>query len=177
MALNDEASFVTDNERNLSTLQSDWTTIGIIDAAAAAADGALGTTERTFTDGDALDNAVSIQDIPASWNSIEVQFEAATNEHNGITDVYLGRKGSDVARRICTITWITGTQQGDGSGLELIQSMAVTNEKWYSAIANITGTDTDRIAGVLFDLHGYNKIMFHGHTTFDGDLTVKVAGT
>ena len=177
MVLNESKPFQEDNQRNLSTLQSDWITVGVIDATAGAADGALGVTERTFTAGKAIANAVILESIPASWNSIEVQFENATNEHDGVVDVYVGRKGSDVARRIMTLTWITGTQAGDGSGLEIIQSMAVSNEKWYSAIANVTGTDTDRIAGVLFDLYGYSKIMFHGHTTFDSDLTVKVAGT
>lgn len=175
MVLDADRPFATDNARNLSSLQSQWITAGIVDATAAAADGALGVTERTFTAAAAIDNAVQILALPPSWVGIEIQLECATDNHDGILDVYVGRVDSDVARRICTLTWINGTQQGDGSGLELIDTITVTNEKWYGDIDSVTGA-AEHIAGVFFNLYGYSKIMFHGHTTFDGDLTVKVAG-
>ncbi len=170
MALNAEKPFGTDNQRDLSSLQSEWVTVGTI----AAADGsALGVTARTF--GSTSANAIELNSIPKSWNSVEVQFENATEDDNGIVDVYVGRVGSDIARRIFTIAWITGTQTGDGSGLELIDTMTITNRQWYGTITDIDGNG-DHIAGVQFDLFGYNRIMFHGHTTIDSALTVKVAG-
>jgi len=175
VTLNKNRPFIDDDSKSLATLQSEWITVGVIDATAGAADGALGVTERNFSTSGILANSVQELAIPPSWNSIEVQLESATDDENSVIDVYVGRALSDVAKRVCTLTCTTGTQTGDGSGLKLVDTITVTNEKWYSAITVLSGV-ANHAAGIMFDLQGYSKIMFHGHTTVDGDLTVKIAG-
>ena len=63
---------------SLTTDQLAWTSLGAIDATAAAADVTFAVTERHWLTAIALDNVV-FYEVPSSINALEVRFVLTTN--------------------------------------------------------------------------------------------------
>lgn len=160
-----------------------WTDIGTIDATAAAADAALGVSERTREIVTALDNGV-VYDIPQGTNALLVQFVGGTNGHNHVVDVWAGKRRDLTSRttdlcRVCTLDVETGSQVEADTALLFADEITLTNEAWPKDIRVVqSGNDTELVARLFItDMCGYDVIAFHGHTAgFASDLHVEVSG-
>lgn len=160
-----------------------WKNIGTIDATAAAADGALGVSERVRETLDALDNGV-VYDIPSGVNSLEVRFLGTTNGDNHTVDVWMGKRhpseNTDLCR-VCTLDVETGTNavtDAGGATLLYADEATLSNEAWYKDIRVIQSSNDSELMVRLYisDLCGYDVIGFHGHTACPNDLQIEVSG-
>ena len=159
--------------KGLETSQMPWTNIGTIDSTAAAADEALGVAERDFTSANALANTVSYL-VPAETNAVEARFLLTTNDADVDIDVWVMRQGDTEMCRVCTLDVICGQQDATGS-LHYADTINVTNGQWLSSI-NTAVPGTDHMARLMFDMAGYDAILFHGYGTFDEDCQVELSG-
>ncbi len=161
------------------TIRQPWINIGTIDASAGAADAALGVAERDYTGAIALANVVS-KVIPEGINVLEARFVLTTNGVNVTIDVWAARldnKRVGEMARVCTLDVECGTQDADDSTHHYADEIIISNESWIKDVVAIqSGNDTELQARLVFDLCGYDVILFHGHTTFSEDCIVEIAG-
>jgi len=160
--------------KGVETAQLSWASVGTIDATAAAADSALGVAERDFTTANALANAVSYV-IPQEINYIEVRFILTTNEADVDIDIWAIRSADSEMCRVCTLDVICGQQDADDDTHHYADTCTVANNKWITTVSAII-PGTDHMARLVFDVCGYDRILFHGYGTFDEDCEIEVSG-
>jgi len=167
----------------LHTLQLPWISKGTIDATAAAADSALGTTERTFQFIKSLDNAVYWL-VPYGINSLLARFLLSTNLADVDIDVWVGRIASDPRldvdadvelQRLCTLDVVCGQQANVGATKLFADTINVSNDVSDHGVY-VASPGDDHVAIMKVDLGGVNLIVFHGYGTFDEDCEVQVSG-
>ena len=165
----------------LKTYKNPWINIGTIAYATADDDVALGVSERTLAIAGALTNSV-YKEVPTSINALEVRFLGTTNGKDAqYTDVWAGRLGGrsncDLCR-VCTLVPEIGTQVQLGTGLLYADNITITNNNWLKTIYKIqSGVDTDQMTRLIFDLCGYDLILFHGHSGgYTEDLQIEISG-
>lgn len=167
----------------IHTTKQPWINIGTMDDSTGAADAALGVAERDYVGASALANTVS-KIIPDGINTIEVRFLMTTNGANAVMDVWAVRLDSQKVGdmvRVCSLDVECGLHDANNAnGLALahyVDEIIITNNDWIkNVIAVQSGNDTDLMARLVFDLCGYDAILFHGHTTFAEDVQVEISG-
>lgn len=164
----------------LKTYRNPWINIGTIAFATADDDAALGVSERTLAIAGILTNSV-YKEIPSSINALEVRFLGTTNGKDAqYTDMWLGHldKGEVDLCRACTLVPEIGTQVQAGSSLLYADNITITNNDWLKSIHAIqSGTDTEQMARLVFDLCGYDLVLFHGHSAgYTEDLQIEISG-
>lgn len=160
----------------LKTFRQPWIQVGTIDATAAGSDSALGVAERDYTTNKDLDNVVC-KEVPANINTLEVAFILTTNNHDVDIDVWCGRlknKEAEMAR-VCTLDVICGQQDFNDSTHHYADTINISNNQWLKTVSAIE-PGTDHMARLIFDLCGYDLVLFHGYGTFDGDCIVEISG-
>jgi hypothetical protein len=168
------------------TVQSEWLSLGTIDATAAAADAALGVAERDYAGANALDNVVS-KILPISWNVVEARFLLVANGSNVTIDVWGGRSKKSTIdtrvaemARICTLDVECGLQQTDNGSLLYADEIIITNitnNDWLKTVYAVqSANDSDLMARLILDMCGYDLLLFHGHTAFPEDCIIEIAG-
>ncbi len=170
MAINNEVVAYT------GTQQLPWQTVGIIDAAAGNADAALGVSERDFATANALANCVSIA-VDQDISSAEIRAIFATDDEDAIFDIWGMRKGGLYMARICTVTAKAGQQYANADGsLVYADTLSLTNALWAATVASII-PGANHMARVILDMWSWKTLLFHGHTTFDENVIIQMAGT
>lgn len=167
----------------LKTIRMPWLNLGTIAYTTADDDAAFGVTERDLTTAKALTNVVYKAPIPSGINTIEVRFLGTTNGKDAqYIDVWLGRLESDSncdLCRACTLVAEIGTQDVKGSStLHYADEITVTNNDWIKTVSTVqSGNDTELMARLVFDLCGYDVIVFHGYSaTWTEDAQVEISG-
>ena len=166
----------------IHTIRQPWINIGTIDATAGAADAALGVAERDYVSAIALANVVS-KVLPLGINSLETRFLLTTNGANVTIDVWAVRlnnlKQGEMAR-VCTLDVECGTQVTDhATATKYADEIILSNNtaQWPKTPVVIqSGNDTELMARLIFDMCGYDAIVFHGRTTFAEDCIVEISG-
>ena len=168
------------NKQAVITLQKSWIELGTIDATTATADGALGVAERDFASASLLDNSVYF-DVAKDYsnrhdiNKIEVRFILTTNNEDVDIDIWACRGEANEMTRVCTLDVICGQQDADDTTHHYADTCNISNNKWITTVEKIV-PGTDHQARIVFDLCGYEKILFHGYGTFDEDTIIEVSG-
>lgn len=160
----------------LKTIRQPFINLGIINATAAGNDVTLAYTERDFTTNEDLPNVVW-KEVPLGLSLVEVRFLGTTNSHTYDVDVWLGRLNNNKAEmtRAVTLDLVCGQQTTDNGSLLYIDTINFSNENWIKALVD-AGTGTDVQARFVFDLCGYDLLLFHGYGTFQSDLVVELSG-
>ena len=165
----------------VETLQVGWLSLGVIDQTAADADVVLAVGERDFLSAAALANSVYWK-VPYGINTIEARFLSDANGENNLMEVWAGRlnlaKTDCEMARVCTLDVETGLQQTDDTTYTLYaDEIVITNNDWIKAVSAIqSANDSDLMARLVFDLVGYDVVLFHGAPTFPGPVKVEVSG-
>jgi hypothetical protein len=164
----------------LKTIRQPWIRVGTIDATASAADVTLAVTERDFTTNKDLDNVVW-KEVPTGLSIVECRFIGATNNHTYDVDVWVGRldQGRADMTRVATLDVVCGQEVANvahstqNAGL-YADTCTVSNELWIKSLVTVEGTDI--MGRLIFDMCGYDLILFHGFGTFASDLIVELSG-
>ncbi len=157
--------------------QLSWQVVGTIDATAGNADAVLDETERDYASAILLANSVAIVSGTDAL-AAEIRVIFATDGADAIFDIWTMRENGLYMTRICTITAKAGKQYANAAGsLVFADTLTISNEVWYTALAGIHNGGVDHIARVIFNKHGHKTFLFHGHTTFDEDAVIEMAGT
>lgn len=166
----------------LKTIRMPWINIGTISYETADDDAALGVAERTLAIAGALTNSVYKAPIPSGINSLETRFLGTTNGKDAkYIDVWAGRlfdnNLADLCR-VCTLDVEIGTQIQQTTGLLYADEITITNNDWLKAAYVVqSGNDTELMARLVFDLCGYDAVLFHGHSaSWTEDAQVEIAG-
>jgi len=166
----------------LQSLQLHWLSIGTIGATAAAADEALGVSERTFQSVKDLNNAVCWL-MPYGINAIIARFLLSTDNADVDIDVWTGRIKSDPRadsladvdlQRLCVLDVVCG-QQVSSEGGRLADTIGVSHDVSKGGVY-VAAPGDNHMAVMAVDLGGANVVVFHGYGTFDEDCEVQVSG-
>ena len=157
----------------IETPQVPWSSLGQINRATAAADSALGATERLYSTAKLLTNTVSAEIAPGI-NAIEVCFKHQANDDDSVVDFWAARTDSDDLKRVCTLT-LKGGAQTDGVNF-FADTITVSNNNWLKTVNASDNAGGDQLSTLWVDITGYSKVLFHGHTTADDDLQIEIAG-
>lgn len=167
----------------LKTIRMPWINLGTISYTTADDDAAFGVAERTLAVAKLLTNCVYKAPIPAGINTIEAKFIGTTNGKDGqYTDVWVGRlnkaENCDLIR-VCTLVPEIGTQDVLGSPtLHYADEITITNDSWIKPVVAIqSANDSELVARIVFDLCGYDAVLFHGHSAaYTEDVQVEISG-
>lgn len=136
---------------------------------------ALATTERSYALNDDLDNVV-VYTADTGDNGIMVRFVLGTNNYDVDIDIWVASQDDDQLTRVCTLDVVAGQQTYYGNTGEVFADTCnITNNTWIGGVRTFGG-GTDLVIMLEFDLHGFQKVLFHGYGTFDGDTIVEVRG-
>ena len=167
----------------LKTIRMPWINLGTIAYTAADDDAAFGVAERTLAIASLLTNCVYKAPIPTGINTIEVRFLGTTNgEEAQYTDVWAGRLNADgncELCRVCTLEPEIGSQDVLGSStLHYADEITITNNNWIKTVSAIqSSNDSEQMARIVFDLCGYDVILFHAHSAgCTEDIQVEISG-
>jgi hypothetical protein len=167
----------------LKTIRMPWINLGTISYTAADDDAALGVAERTLGTAKLLTNVVYKAPIPTGINTLEARFLGTTNGKDAqYTDVWAGRLNEDEdcdLIRVCTLVPEIGTNDVLGSStLHFADEITITNNDWIKTVSAIqSSNDSELIARIVFDLCGYDAIVFHGHSAaYTEDIQVEISG-
>lgn len=160
--------------KGVETVQLSWSSAGTILASTAHGDTALTEAERDFATANALTNAVSYT-IPQEINYIEVRFVLTTNEADVDIDIWAIRSADTEMCRVCTLDVVCGQQDADDATHHYADTCTISNNQWLTTVSSIV-PGTDHMARILFDVCGYDRILFHGYGTFDEDCEIEVSG-
>ena len=165
----------------LKTYQMPWKNLGTITETVADDDATFTVAERDYVTAIALTNVVYCSPVPSPINTVEVKFAGTTNGADfKYIDVWAGRRGGEKncdLSRVCTLDVEVGTQDlvYTGSTLHYADEITITNDNWLKTVSAIqSGNDTDRIARLIFDLCGYDTLVFHGYGTGWGGVDAHV---
>jgi len=162
------------NQSTLETAQSGWVTAGTF-LAASDEPTTPNQANRTF----ALMAAVSkvqVFTIPASWNAIILRNNSTTDGDTTVYDMFLMRGTSDHYSRVCTLTWMTGTQTSGTSGSEFADTLVVSNNTNTFHNAGIVVSPTGNyIAEYSLDVAGCTSVAFVP-TTITNNAILEISG-
>ena len=160
-----------------------WWNQGTLDATAAAADAALGVTERFFQTVKALDNIVYYI-VPPVISSLDIRLSMLTANHAAIIDVWAGsvvKRPSDqpskncMLQRMFTLSIVAGTQQGITSTDLFADQIAPSNDVTLGGVGRVE-PGANQLASAHFGIKGSNLIVFHGHTTCQSNCKIWLRG-
>ena len=158
-----------------------WVNIGTIDATAAAADTALGATERTFQDIKDLANVVWFF-VPKAMSKLQYRMLLTTDDADVDIDIWSGKVSRDPGinptincclQRKGTLDVIAGKQEAI-SGKLFADTLTVSNEAAVAETVSFGAADHMRINEL--SLGGDNLVVFHGYGTFDEDCQIEISG-
>jgi hypothetical protein len=161
--------------QRIQMLHGIWWSLGSVNATAAAADSALGVTERLLSTAKLLTNSVSNK-ISEQVLTLFLRFKSATNNAVATFDIWVSRKDSDDLVRVCTVAVTMGNQDA-GDGKKLADTITITNDtNWLGSVRKVE-PGTDLQAALLFEPSGFDNVLLHAYGTCTEAVTVEASGS
>ena len=160
--------------KGVETAQLSWASIGTILASTAHGDSVLDVDERDFTTANALTNTVTYT-VPPEVNYIEIRFILTTDEADVDIDIWAVRSADGEMCRVCTLGVVCGQQDADDVTHHYADTCTIADNKWLTTVSEIA-PGTNHMARIMFDVCGYDRILFHGFGTFDENCEIECTG-
>lgn len=111
-------------------------------------------------------------------NYLEIWFAGNADTDSAVASVYACRRGGDV-RKVWTGTLTVGARDSTSSE-NYVDTFATTTDTWITTVSEVDAGGNDRIASLVFDTCGYEKIWvyFDGSSDISGSeaYTVFISG-
>ena len=133
------------------------------------------TTDKSAATVDALASTKTAFVLPANGTiALDVRFRGLMSDgDDNVLNLYAMRGIADHYTRIATLTLKTGTQLYS-SGNRFVDTIVITNEKWYDTIEVINDA-ANGIARIAFNTHGHSNFVLIATTLNSTSVIVEAS--
>ena len=133
------------------------------------------TTDKSAATVDDLASTKTAFVLPANGTiAVDIRFRGLMSDgDSNVLNLYAMRGTTDHYTRIATLTLTTGTQLYS-SGNRFVDTIVITNEKWFDTIEAISDA-ADGIARIAFNTHGYSNFVLIATTLNSSSIIVERA--